>query len=58
MTKMEKIDAMADLVELKYGSLAAVAGYFKGMAAGYIKDKDLDFHFERLVADLQKECGL
>ena len=58
MTKWENIDAMADLVERKYGSLAAVAGYFKGMAASYIDDKDLDFHFERLVVDLQKDCGL
>lgn len=58
MTKMEKIDAMADLVERKYNGLAAVAGYFKGMAAIYIDDKNLDFHFERLVADLQKDCGL
>lgn len=58
MTKMKKIDAMADMVEHKYGSQAAVAGYFKGMAASYIDDKDLDFHFKRLVADLQKECGL
>lgn len=58
MTKMEKIDAMADMVEHKYGSPAAVVGYFKGMAASYIADKDLDFHFKRLVADLQNECGL
>lgn len=58
MTKWEKIEAMSDLLEHKHGSLAAVAGYFKGMAAGYIKDKDIDFHFERLVVDLQKDCGL
>lgn len=58
MTKWEKIEAMSDLLEHKHGSLAAVAGYFKGMVVSYIDDKDLDFHFKRLVADLQKECGL
>ena len=58
MTKMEKIDAMADMLKQKYGTQAAIAGYFKGLACSYMEERSIDFHMERLVAELQKDCGL
>lgn len=58
MTKWEKVEAMSNLIERKYGSQAAVAGYFKGMATSYIDEKDLDFHLNRMTAELQKECAI
>lgn len=58
MTKMEKIETIADLLQQKYGHVAAVASYLKGMASTYIDETNIDFHVEQLTKDLQKECGL